>query len=186
MYVALAVITGVVYPLLVTGASQILFPWKASGSLIRDANDGIIGSMLIGQPFDGPKYFWPRPSATTDFPYNALASGGSQLGPTNDELMAQVSRRLEPYRTSGGYSAVPADLVTASGSGLDPHITLEAALIQIPRIARARNISEDEIRGAVMDRLEGRQLLFMGRPRINVLDINLALDRREEGDHGKQ
>lgn len=183
-FIALSVVTGFIYPAVVTAVAELVFSSQASGSLVSDREGRIAGSSLIGQPFSDAKYFWPRPSATAERPYNPLASGGSQLGPTNPELLNQASARLQAFRENGIAGAVPSDLVLASGSGLDPHITLEAALAQVPRVAKARGLSEDGLRKAVEARLEGRQLMIFGRPRINVLELNLALDESGEGSHG--
>jgi K+-transporting ATPase ATPase C chain len=177
LFVALSLLTGVLYPAAVTVLAQFIFPQQANGSLIRSADGTPVGSALIGQPFSDPKYFWPRPSATTDFPYNALASGGSNLGPTNKDLVSQVADRVKSFRESGIQGPIPADLVMASGSGLDPHISLEAALIQIPRIVKERKVSEEEVRSLVQNCLEGRQFGFLGATRVNVLKLNLALDK---------
>ena len=174
LFAILMVIIGGVYPLLVTVLSNFIFPWQSRGSLIHDS--GIRGSMLIGQPFSDPKYFWPRPSPTADFPYNPMASGGSQLGPTNDELAKKISERLELFRRAGIKAPIPSDLVMASGSGLDPHVTLESALIQVPRVAKSRNLDEESVRRLVMAHLEKRQLWLLGKERVNVLNLNLALD----------
>jgi K+-transporting ATPase ATPase C chain len=177
LVIAMMVLTGLVYPLVVTGIAQVLFPRQANGSLIMQ--DGkVVGSSLIGQPFDEPKYFWGRPSATSPFPYNAAASSGSNLGPTNPALAEAVKGRIGALRAAdpGNTAPVPVDLVTASGSGLDPHISPVAALYQVPRVARARGLSEDKIRGLVEQHIEGRQLGFLGEPRVNVLALNRALD----------
>src|SRR5512136_3031160 len=158
MLLLLTGITGVVYPLVVTGIAQLVFPFQANGSVI--VKDGKpVGSELIGQPFDDPKYFWSRPSATSPFPYNAGASSGSNLGPTNPDLLKAVADRTETLKkaNSGPAAPVPVDLVTASGSGLDPHITPAAALYQVPRVAKAHGISEDRLRQLVAECTEGRQ-----------------------------
>lgn len=170
-------ITGVAYPLLVTGVSQAVFPARASGSLIiRDGK--VVGSALIGQPFDEPKYFWGRPSATSPFPYNAAASSGSNLSPTNPALISAVQGRVDALRAADptNKAAVPVDLVTASGSGLDPHISPAAALYQVSRVARARHLASDAVRQLVERHIEGRFLGVLGEPRVNVLALNLALD----------
>lgn len=185
LFFALMVVVAVIYPLLVTSVSKILFPWHANGSLIHDAEGKVIGSILIGQPFSDPKYFWSRPSATAEFPYNPLASGGSQLGPTNAELIKQISARVESLQSSGIQGQIPSDLVMASGSGLDPDISLEAALAQIPRIAQTRGLDEEKIRELVFTSLEGRLLGFLGEKHINVLKLNLALDGVEVNAHGR-
>jgi K+-transporting ATPase ATPase C chain len=177
LFVALTLLTGVIYPAVVTVIAQVIFPQQANGSLIRSADGTPVGSALIGQPFSDPKYFWPRPSATTDFPYNALASGGSNLGPTNKDLISQVAERVKAFRESGIQGPLPADLVMASGSGLDPHISLGAALMQIPRIVKERKVNEEKVRALVQEHLEGRQFGFLGVPRVNVLKLNLALDK---------
>jgi len=177
LFVALSLLTGVLYPAAVTVLAQLMFPQQANGSIMYTADGMPIGSSLIGQPFSDPKYFWPRPSATTDFPYNALASGGSNLGPTNKDLISQVADRVKSFRESGIQESLPADLVTASGSGLDPDISPEAALIQIPRIAKERNVSEEKLRAMVQAHLEDRQFGFLGTPRVNVLKLNLALNK---------
>ena len=174
---ALTLITGLLYPLVVTGIAQVLFPRQANGSLILlDGNP--VGSSLIGQPFDAPKYFWGRPSATSPFPYNAAASSGSNLGPTNDALLKAVQARIDALKTADPDNPlpVPVDLVTASGSGLDPHISPAAAEYQIRRIARVRGLDETVVRRSVAQHTEGRQLEVLGEPRVNILTLNLALD----------
>jgi K+-transporting ATPase ATPase C chain len=177
LFVALSILTGVFYPIVVTVLAQAIFSQKATGSLIYSADGTPIGSAIIGQPFSDPKYFWPRPSATADFPYNALASAGSNLGPTNKDLISQVAERVKSFQESDIHGTLPADLVMASGSGLDPHISLEAALIQVSRIAREREVAEEKVLSLVQNCLEGRQFGFLGAPRVNVLKLNLALDK---------
>jgi potassium-transporting ATPase KdpC subunit len=189
--VALTLITGLVYPLVTTGIAGVIFPRQAQGSLIE--RDGkVIGSALIGQVFTSDKYFHGRPSATTapdpndatktiPAPYNAANSGGSNLGPSNKALIDRVQGDIEALKKENPAAPVPADLVTTSASGLDPHISPEAALFQVPRIAKARNLPEDRIRQLVEDHTEGRFLGLLGEPRVNVLLLNLALDRISAG-----
>jgi K+-transporting ATPase ATPase C chain len=176
LFVALSLLTGVFYPMVVTVLAHLFFPRPATGSLIYKADGTYMGSFLIGQPFSDPRYFWSRPSATANFPYNSLASGGSNLGPTNKDLIKQIEERVASFQSMGIKRLLPADLVMASGSGLDPHISIEAAIIQIPRIARERHVSEEKIRSLVKNYLEDRQFGFLGAKRVNVLKLNLALD----------
>jgi K+-transporting ATPase ATPase C chain len=174
--VLLTVITGVVYPLAITGIAQVVYPNQANGSLIL--NDGrAIGSELIGQPFDATEYFWGRLSATEPFPYNAAASSGSNLGPTNPALLEAAEARVKALHDidPGNTQPIPVDLVTASGSGLDPHISVAAALYQVPRVASARGLSQAQVRVLVEECTEGRQWGLFGEPRVNVLRLNLAL-----------
>lgn len=173
----LTLLTGVIYPLAVTGVAQGLFPRQANGSLIE--KDGqVVGSELIGQSFDDPKYFWGRPSATS---YNPLPSSGSNLGPTNPTLTDAVQVRIAALRTADPDNTlpIPVDLVTASASGLDPHISVAAALYQVARVAQARGLPEDQVRHLVDQFTEGRTFGFLGEPRVNVLELNLALDEVE-------
>ena len=182
----LTAITGVAYPLAMTAIAGVIFPRQAQGSLIE--KDGkVIGSSLIGQVFADDKYFHGRPSATVtpdpkdpskniDAPYNAANSGGSNLGPTNKALIDRVKGDVDKLKEENPNAAVPIDLVTTTGSGLDPHISPEAALFQVPRVAKARNLPEDRVRQLVTERVEGRFLGLLGEPRVNVLALNLALD----------
>lgn len=177
--VVFTLITGVAYPLIVTGIAQAVFADRANGSLIRDG-DVVRGSRLIGQPFSDPKYFWSRPSATSPMPYNGAASSGSNQGPTNPALKDAVAGRVTALRAAGGdpSRAVPVDLVTASGSGLDPHISPAAAQHQIRRVAAARRMREDRLQAMVLEHTEGRQWGVLGEPRVNVLALNLTLDQQ--------
>jgi len=177
IFIALSLLVGIMYPLIVTGVAQLIFPVQANGSLI-DREGKPIGSELIGQPFEDPKYFWGRPSAAPDFPYNSASSSGSNLGPSNPALAEAVKERLKALQKAdpGNPSSIPVDLVTASGSGLDPHISPAAALYQAPRVARARSLSEEQVRRLVGQFTESRQWGFLGEPRVNVLRLNLALD----------
>jgi K+-transporting ATPase ATPase C chain len=175
--VVLTVVTGIIYPLAVTGIAQAVFPSQANGSLI--VSDGkIIGSRLMGQPFDDPKYFWGRPSATSPFPYNAGSSSGSNLSPTNPDLVKAVQGRVDALRAAdpGNTAPVPVDLVTASASGLDPHISPAAALYQVSRVARERKLDLQALQRLIEEHTEGRFLGLLGEPRVNVLTLNLALD----------
>jgi len=177
LFILLSVITGLIYPLLVTGIGQALFPQQAAGSLIE--RDGkLVGSRLIGQNFTDPKYFWGRPSATSPYPYNAAASGGSNLGPLNPALKEAVKSRVKALRIAdpGNAAPVPVDLVTASASGLDPHISPAAAEYQVTRVARARGLAPETVRNLVTQQTENRQWGIFGEPRVNVLELNLALD----------
>lgn len=178
--IMLTVITGVIYPLVVTGFAQTVFPFQANGSILHDASGYAVGSALIGQPFDDPRSFWSRPSATAPFPYNAAASSGSNLGPTNPDLLKAVQQRVAALHAADPQNTapIPVDLVTASGSGLDPHISPAAALYQAARVARARGMSEQQVRALIMQHAEGRQFGILGEPRVNVLELNLALDQK--------
>ncbi len=181
--ILLTLITGLIYPLVVTGIAQVVFPGQANGSLIL--KDGkAVGSELIGQSFDDPKYFWGRLSATGTFPYNAFnaenltGSSGSNYGPLNPALMDAVQARIDALKAADpeNTAPIPVDLVTASGSGLDPHISVAAALYQVARVARERGLSEEQVRQLIDQNTEGRQFGFLGEPRVNVLKLNLALD----------
>ena len=166
------VVCGVAYPLIVTGIAKVAFNKAANGSLIEKGGK-VLGSRLIGQPFSDPKYFWSRPSGTSPQPYNAAASSGTNQGPTNPALKDAVAERIKAL---GGQTPVPVDLVTASGSGLDPHISPAAAEYQIERVAKARSMPEEQLRALVAQHTQGRQLGILGEPRVNVLELNLALD----------
>lgn len=173
------ILTGIIYPLAVTGIAQVIFPEQANGSILM--KDGkAVGSRLIGQQFDDPKYFWGRPSATGPYPYNSAASSGSNLGPNNPNLTAAVDARIKALREAepGNIARIPVDLVTASGSGLDPHISLAAAEYQVKRVAKVRGIEDTRISDIVARNTRGRWLGLIGEPVINVLDLNLALDER--------
>jgi K+-transporting ATPase ATPase C chain len=187
LVVLLTLITGLVYPLAMTGIAGVVFPYQAKGSLIEKSGT-VIGSALIGQNFADDKYFHGRPSATTtpdpkdptknvDAPYNAANSGGSNLGPTNKALIDRVKGDVDKLKEENPNAPVPIDLVTTTGGGLDPHISPEGALFQVPRIAKTRNMPEDRVRQLVQEHTEGRTLGLLGEPRVNVLALNLALDQ---------
>lgn len=178
MTVVLTALTGLIYPFTVTGLAQALFPDKANGSLIA-WNGNIVGSKLIGQKFTRPEYFHGRPSAAGINGYDATASGGSNLGPTNPNLVKRLSKDAAAYRTANGVNGrLPADAVTASASGLDPEISPANALLQVGRIARARHLNEQQVKALVEAHIQGRDLGVLGEPRVNVLELNLALDKR--------
>jgi K+-transporting ATPase ATPase C chain len=185
MVIVLTVLTGLIYPLIMTGVAQVVFPFQANGSLVKDAQGNVIGSELIGQYFADPKYFHPRPSAAVDPTaapngYNAASSGASNLGPTNQKLSDAVKGYAAAYRQENGLSddtPVPVDAVTTSGSGLDPQITPANAFLQAPRVAKARNLPEQQVVDLVRQNVEGRALGFLGEDRVNVLKLNLALDK---------
>ncbi|MDM0116536.1 potassium-transporting ATPase subunit KdpC [Variovorax sp. J22R133] len=178
LFIALSVITGLLYPLAVTGVAQVAFPAQARGSLVNGADGKPVGSLLIGQDFSDAKHFWGRPSATGDKPYNALASGGSNMGPLNPALTEAVAARIKALREADPEAGaqVPVDLVTASASGLDPHITPAAARYQIARVAKARNVPADPLAALIDRHTEGPLLGFLGEERVNVLALNMDLD----------
>ena len=177
LFVTLTALTGVLYPLAVTSIAQLVFPQQANGSLV-ELHGQVVGSHLLGQAFTNSGYFWSRPSATASGSYNGAASSGSNLGPTNPALLAAVTQRIAALRAADprNTAPVPADLVTASGSGLDPHISPAAADYQVARIAQARRLPEDQVRDLVAVYTEGRTFGVLGEPRVNVLELNLALD----------
>jgi K+-transporting ATPase ATPase C chain len=177
LLILLTIVTGFVYPAIVTSVALVAMPDKANGSLIRDG-EKIVGSQFIGQPFSDPKHFWSRPSATSPYPYNASSSSGSNQGPTNPALIDAVNDRIRALRAADpdNKAPVPVDLVTASASGLDPHIGPAAAEYQVARVAKARGLAPEQVRELVAQYTQGRQLGFLGEPRINVLQLNLALD----------
>jgi len=176
LFAILLITVGVIYPVAVTVLAQLFFPKEAGGSLIHDSGGNLTGSALIGQPFSDPKYFWSRPSATSGYPYNPMASGGSNLGPTNKDLLDQISNRTDLLKSSGIHAPVPSDMVMASASGLDPHISVQSAVVQIPRVSKVRNLDEKTLTQLVLEHVEERQFGFLGEQRINVLELNLALD----------
>ena len=177
LFAVLSLVTGLAYPLAVTGLAQVLFPDQANGSLVK-AKGVVVGSALIGQPFSQPGHFWSRPSATAPDPYNAAASSGSNLGPSNPALAEAVAARIAALRAAdpGNHSAVPVDLVTASASGLDPHISRPPPDYQVNRVARALGLPPQRVQALVAEHTEGTLLGFLGEPRVNVLRLNLALD----------
>jgi len=177
LFIILSVLTGIVYPLAITGIAQLVFPKQANGSLIyRDGKP--VASALIGQPFTAPKYFWSRPSATSPMPYNAESSGGSNLGPTNPALAKVVQERIAILKKADpdNNALIPVDLVTSSASGLDPHISPAAAEYQVARVAKARGLDAQIVRQLVARHTEGRTLGLLGEPRVNVVELNLDLD----------
>ena len=173
-------LTGIAYPLAATGLAQVLFPHQANGSLAKDDTGRVVGSELIGQPFSSPAYFQPRPSAAGDKGWDATSSGGSNLGPTSKKLRDRAAAEVERLIKENPMAArpIPAELVTASGSGLDPHLSPDAADWQVTRVAAARQVSPERIRVVLQDAVEGRDLGFMGEPRVNVLLLNLSIDRK--------
>jgi K+-transporting ATPase ATPase C chain len=179
MTIVTTVLLGLAYPLVVTGLAQVIFPDNANGQLIRGADGTVIGSRLLGQPFSSPGYFRSRPSAAGAAGYDASASSGSNLGPTNQRLIDRVKADVEKLQPENPRKPVPVDLVTTSASGLDPHISPAAAEFQVARVARERSMTEDELRNIVAAHTEGRQLGFLGEPRVNVLELNIDLDNRK-------
>lgn len=177
VFVVMTVLTGLLYPAAVTGIGSLLFASAASGSVLSRGGQPV-GSSLLGQPFSDPKYFWSRPSATAPQPYNGAASSGSNLAPTNPAFLEAVKSRVAALRMAdpGNTAPIPVDLVTASGSGLDPHISPAAAEYQVPRVARVRGLAADQVRALVARHTEGRSFGFLGEPRVNVLELNLALE----------
>ena len=178
MTIATTILLGILYPLLVTGLAQLIFPKQANGQLIQGKDGVVVGSRLIGQPFSGPGYFRSRPSAAGAAGYDASASSGSNLGPTNGQLMARVSGDVRKLQAENPGTPIPVDLVTTSGSGLDPHISPAAAEFQIRRVAAERKIPEAEVARLVLANSENRQWGFLGEPRVHVLELNIALDAR--------
>lgn len=176
LFILFTIICGGIYPALVTGIAHALFPDQAKGSFIVDKSGKVIGSSLIGQPFSAPQYLWPRPSATAEFGYNPAASGGSNSGPTNPDYLKIVTDRVKAMQESGVTGPVPAELVQASASGLDPHITPESAMLQVKRVAKVRNISEAMVLKLINEATEQPQLGMLGVARVNVLAVNLGLD----------
>lgn len=183
MVIAMTILCGIIYPLAITGISQVIFPDQANGSMVTDASGKVVGSRLIGQNFKSDKYFWSRPSAAGDDGYDASASSASNKGPTSKDLIDFVDKYAADYRAANGLAAdapVPGQAVTRSGSGLDPHISPADAEIQTARVAKARNMSVEDVKKIVAQHTEGATLGFIGDPRVNVLELNLALDAAQK------
>jgi len=179
MIIVITIVTGIMYPLVITGLAQVLFPYQANGSLVKDTNGNVIGSVLIGQNFNGAQYFHPRPSAAGMDGYDPTSSGGSNLGPTNQKLIDAVQQRAVAYRQENGLAPdaqVPVDAITASASGLDPDISPANAYLQAARVAKARGLSASQVKVLIDQSTQGRTLGILGEPRMNVLELNLALD----------
>lgn len=179
LFLLLSLLCGGLYPTLVTGLAQLLFPTQANGSLITATDGRVMGSRLIGQPFSAPQYLWPRPSATDGFPYNPLASGGSNASPAGAVYQTAVAERVHQWHNAGIPGPIAADLVQASASGLDPHLSPQAAIVQIPRIAQARGLPFEQVAAIIAAHQEDRQFGLLGAPRVNVLAVNFDLDRAE-------
>jgi len=177
LFLGLTLLLGGAYPAAITVAAHFLFPRQAGGSLVVAPDGRLIGSLLLGQSFTEPGFFWSRPSATAGSSYNPLASGGSNLGPTHPDLLRQTEERVNQWRMTGITGAIPADLASASASGLDPHISPESALLQVDRVAGARHMSAEKVRALVLTQTEGRQAGLFGDPRVNVLALNMALEQ---------
>lgn len=182
LLITFTVLTGFLYPMAVLGFGKLFFPWQANGSLLTEQGR-VVGSLWIGQAFSSPKYFWGRPSATSPYPYNGGASAGSNAGPSNESFRAFVQQRITNVKDLGSSLPVPVDLVTASASGLDPDISPLAAFYQVPRVAKARGLSAKELNQLIDAYTQGRTFGLLGEPRVNVLQLNLALDRKE-ANHG--
>jgi len=186
LVISFTILTGLIYPVAVTGIAQLIFPKQANGSLVQ-INGKTVGSLLIGQSFTNPKYFWSRPSATTPFPYNGESSSGSNMGPSNPDFLATVKTRIADLGQFDSQTKhlIPIDLITASGSGLDPEISPLAAFYQVPRIAKIRHIPEKELQELIANLIQNRTFGILGEPRVNVLQLNIALDNLGSNDARK-
>ena len=176
MLLLFTIVCGGFYPAVITGLARLLFPSQANGSLLVNSKGKVVGSALIGQPFSDPKYLWPRPSATADFAYNPMASGGSNISPASSAYVKTIDERLRRLHAGDIHKPIASDLVQSSGSGLDPHVSPQAAAAQVTRIAQARGWSEKKVIKIILANREGRQFGFLGAPRVNVLAVNMALD----------